>query len=82
MEQVYIITWALKNFSIYAIVLVLFRRKGSFYLRTLPAAPYGMGLKGVKNIIPTKNSTFSYKSYYIDHGQYLPANYDICHNLG
>ncbi|XP_044739328.1 phospholipase A1-like [Chrysoperla carnea] len=59
-----------------------FRQKGTFYLRTLPVAPYGMGLQGVKNIIPTQNSTFAYKTYYVDHGQYLPANYDMCLNLG
>ncbi|XP_044739290.1 inactive pancreatic lipase-related protein 1-like [Chrysoperla carnea] len=58
-----------------------FRQKGTFYLRTAPAPPYGMGLNGIKNIIPTKNSTFRNKGFYIDNGQYIPPTFDICYAM-
>ncbi|XP_044734767.1 uncharacterized protein LOC123297245 [Chrysoperla carnea] len=33
------------------------REKGTYYFKTLDSHPYGSGLNGIKNIIPTKNST-------------------------
>ncbi|XP_044744044.1 uncharacterized protein LOC123306196 [Chrysoperla carnea] len=36
------------------------REKGTYYFKTSDSYPFGLGLDGIKNITPTKNSTFNF----------------------